>query len=75
MNFSFSFNGNKTLTSGSGGVFSSNSKPIISRVRSLANVGKGKSNYDITEVGYNYKMSNIQAAIALAQLEKLNTMF
>jgi len=72
MNFSFSFNGNKTLTSGSGGVFSSNSKSIISRVRSLANVGKGKSNYDITEVGYNYKMSNIQAAIALAQLEKLN---
>ncbi len=71
MNFSFSFNGNKTLTSGSGGVFSSNSKPIISKVRTLANVGKGKSNYDITEVGYNYKMSNIQAALALAQLQKL----
>jgi perosamine synthetase len=71
MNFSFSFNGNKTLTSGSGGVFSTNSKSILSRVRSLANVGKGKSNYDITEVGYNYKMSNIQAAIALAQVDKL----
>ena len=71
MNFSFSFNGNKTLTSGSGGVFSTNSKSVLSRVRTLANVGKGKSNYDFTEVGYNYKMSNIQAAIALAQLQKL----
>lgn len=71
MNFSFSFNGNKTLTSGSGGIFSTNSKSVISSVRTLANVGKGQSNYDIQKVGYNYKMSNIQAALALAQLQKL----
>lgn len=75
MNFAFSLNGNKTLTSGSGGVFASNSKSVINKVRILSNVGKGKSNYDIRDVGYNYRMSNLQAAIALGQLKKLNQIF
>ena len=71
MHFCFSFNGNKTLTAGSGGVFSSNSTSIAKRVKILANVGKSVSNYDYVDVGYNYRMSNIQAAIVLAQLKNL----
>ena len=71
MHFCFSFNGNKTLTAGSGGVFSSNSTLIAKKVKMLANVGKSISNYDYVDVGYNYRMSNIQAAIALAQLKKI----
>ena len=71
MHFCFSFNGNKTLTSGSGGIFASNSLATISKVKILANVGKSISNYDYVDIGYNYKMSNIQAAIALAQLQKI----
>jgi len=46
MNFCFSFNGNKTLTTGAGGMFSSNSKSIITKVRTLANVGKKMKKYD-----------------------------
>ena len=71
MHFCFSFNGNKTLTAGSGGAFSSNSTSIVKKVKILANVGKSVSNYDYVDVGYNYRMSNIQAAIVLAQLKNL----
>ena len=72
MHFCFSFNGNKTLTAGSGGIFSSNSTSIVKKVKILANVGKSLSNYDYVDVGYNYRMSNVQAAIVLAQLKNIN---
>jgi perosamine synthetase len=72
MNFCFSFNGNKTLTTGAGGMFSSNSKSIITKVRTLANVGKKMKKYDYEIVGYNYKMTNLQSALGLAQLRILD---
>jgi len=71
MNFCFSFNGNKTLTTGAGGIFASNSKNTIARVRINANVGKKYGKYDYHLVGYNYKMTNIQAAFGIAQLDML----
>ena len=72
MNFCFSFNGNKTLTTGAGGMFSSNSKSIVSKIRTLANVGKKLKKYDYETVGYNYKMTNIQASLGLSQLKNID---
>jgi len=71
MHFCFSFNGNKTLTTGAGGMLATNSKKIISKAQILANVGKRIKKYDYQEVGFNYKMTNLQAALGLSQLENL----
>ena len=67
-----SFNGNKTITTGSGGVFYSNEQNILKKVRHLSTTAKCSNNYDHDKVGYNYKMSNIQAALGLAQVEQLD---
>tara|TARA_Y100001970_G_scaffold291468_1_gene428706 strand:+ start:5153 stop:6265 length:1113 start_codon:yes stop_codon:yes gene_type:complete len=72
MNFIFSFNGNKTITTGAGGIFASNSKSTVDKVRTYANVGKKLSNYDYSLAGFNYKMTNIQAALGIAQIDNLN---
>ena len=71
MYFCFSFNGNKTLTTGAGGIFASNSKKMTNKVKMLANVGKRMSKYDYEEVGFNYKMTNVQASLGLSQLNNL----
>ena len=67
-----SFNGNKTITSGSGGIFFSHNDSEIKLVRHLASTAKISSKYDHDMVGFNYKMSNINAALGLAQLEQLD---
>tara|TARA_Y100000589_G_scaffold218120_1_gene205742 strand:+ start:1272 stop:2429 length:1158 start_codon:yes stop_codon:yes gene_type:complete len=66
-----SFNGNKTITTGAGGIFYSNDKIIVNRVKHLSSTAKSSSKYEHNEIGYNYRMSNIQAALGLAQLEQL----
>ena len=66
-----SFNGNKTITSGSGGIFFSPNESEIQLVRHLASTAKLSRKYDHDMVGFNYRMSNIQAALGLAQLEQL----
>mgnify|MGYP001165100461 CR=1 FL=1 len=69
----FSFNGNKTITSGSGGMIATNSKSLAKKVRHLSTQAKThKTEFLHDEIGYNYRMSNIHSAIGLAQLEKLN---
>ena len=65
-----SFNGNKTITSGSGGVFYSSEQKFVDKVRHLSSTAKCSNNYEHDEIGYNQRMSNIQAAIGLAQLER-----
>ena len=70
-NCCFSFNGNKTMTTGSGGLIASNSKKFIENAKILANVGKNKSKYDYSVVGFNAKMNNIQAALGMGQLKNL----
>ena len=67
-----SFNGNKTITTGAGGIFYSFEEGKINKVRHLSTTAKCSSKYDHDEIGYNYRMSNIQAALGLAQLEELN---
>ncbi len=73
MHFCFSFNGNKTITTGAGGIFATNSLAASKTVRTYANVGKSEAEkYNHSVVGYNYKMTNIQAAIGIGQIKNLN---
>ena len=66
-----SLNGNKTITSGAGGVFYSSKQIIADKVRHLSSTAKCSNKYEHDEIGYNQRMSNIQAALGLAQLEQL----
>lgn len=70
---SFSFFGNKTITTGEGGMVVSNNKELISKVRVLKNQGASDQKYWYEEVGYNYRMTNICAAIGLSQLENIDS--
>jgi len=69
--FCFSFNGNKTLTTGAGGMVATNSKKLAKKIRIYSTVGKKSGNYDYELIGYNYKMTNIQAAMGIAQIKNL----
>ncbi|HZF79990.1 MAG TPA: DegT/DnrJ/EryC1/StrS aminotransferase family protein [Rubrivivax sp.] len=67
----FSFFGNKTITTGEGGMVVSPDKTLIERTRHLKGQGlAAHREYWHDVVGYNYRMTNIQAAIGLAQLER-----
>lgn len=67
----FSFFGNKTITTGEGGMVVSNNIEIIERAAYLKSQSVSSSReYWHDEIGYNYRMTNICAAIGLAQLEK-----
>ena len=70
--FCFSFNGNKTITTGAGGIMATNSILLADRARLFSTVGKKKTNYDYEVIGYNYKMTNIQASLGISQLANLN---
>lgn len=70
----FSFFGNKTLTTGEGGMVVSNNRSIIERAAYLKSQAVSNvREYWHDEIGYNYRMTNICAAIGLAQLEKADT--
>jgi len=64
-----SFNGNKTLTCGGGGAVVGDSKKLISKVKHLSTTARVGVNYDHDVVGFNYRMTNISAAIGCAQME------
>ena len=66
----FSFFGNKIITTGEGGMVTTNDDALADRLRLFRGQGMDpKRRYWFVEVGYNYRMTNIQAAIGLAQLE------
>lgn len=68
----FSFNGNKVITTGGGGMIVSQDPKLAERSRFLSTQAKKDAAYFIhEEVGYNYRMTNLQAALGLAQLEQL----
>lgn len=70
----FSFHGTKTLTTGEGGIFVTNDAKLYERVLTLSNHGRARGQtkqFWPDLVGYKYKMSNIQAAIGCAQLERI----
>jgi perosamine synthetase len=68
----FSFYPNKHITTGEGGMVLCNDKKIDERVKKLRNLCFGKDRFVHHEVGYNYRMTNLQAALGVAQLEKIN---
>jgi perosamine synthetase len=68
----FSFQGAKIMTTGEGGMLVTNDEAIYERVRWLGDHGRDKDRpFHISAVGYKYKMSNVQAALGLAQLERI----
>ncbi len=66
-----SFNGNKTITCGGGGAVIGNNKEKLDHVRHLSTTARVWPDYDFDEIGFNYRMTNIQAAVGVAQMEKL----
>jgi len=71
----FSFHGTKTLTTGEGGMFVTNDDDLYERVLTLSNHGRARGQtkqFWPDMVGYKYKMSNIQAAIGCAQIERID---
>jgi len=69
----FSFNGNKLMTTGAGGMLISKNPEWIERAGHLSQQAKvGTAEYDHDEIGYNYRMSNLHAALGLGQLAQLD---
>lgn len=70
----YSFNGNKIITTGGGGMIVSNDMLLLKRAKHLVTQAKtDELKYIHDEIGYNYRMTNMQAAMGLAQLEKLES--
>ena len=68
----YSFNGNKIITTGGGGMIVTNNKAIAEKANYLVNQAKDDAVRSLHhEVGYNLRLTNIQAALGLAQLEKI----
>lgn len=68
----FSFNGNKIITTGGGGAVTANNSKVVDHLRYLSTQAKNDPHYYIhDEVGYNYRMTNLQAALGVAQMEEL----
>jgi dTDP-4-amino-4,6-dideoxygalactose transaminase len=68
----FSFNGNKTVTAGGGGAVAGDEPALTARVRHLTTTARTGADYDHDMVGFNYRMTNLQAAVGCAQLEQLD---
>jgi len=71
----FSFHGTKTITTGEGGIFVTNDDSLYERVLTLSNHGRASGEtrqFWPSEIGFKYKMSNIQAAIGCGQMERLD---
>jgi perosamine synthetase len=70
----FSFFGNKIITTGEGGMVTTNDDELAAKLRLLRGQGMDpQRRYWFPVVGYNYRMTNIQAAIGLAQMENIDT--
>jgi len=70
----FSFNGNKIITTGGGGLVAG-PKEKLKRIKFLADQARDPNNkYYHSEVGFNYKMTNLEASLGLGQLSKLHTL-
>ena len=70
----FSFYANKSITTGEGGMLLTDDKKIYKEINRLKNLyfGEGNERFIHNKLGWNYRMSNLQAAVGLAQLENLN---
>ncbi len=69
----FSFNGNKIITCGGGGALASTDRALIARARHLATQAREPAaHYEHVELGYNFRLSNLLAAVGVAQLSDLD---
>ena len=68
----YSFNGNKTVTSGGGGAVASSDTAFLERIEHLISTGRIGAAYEHDVVAYNFRMTNVEAAIGVAQLERLD---
>jgi dTDP-4-amino-4,6-dideoxygalactose transaminase len=69
----FSFNGNKIITSSAGGALTSNDEHLINQARYLSTQARDSApHYEHSQIGYNYRISNICAGIGLGQMEVIN---
>lgn len=71
----FSFHGTKTITTGEGGMFVTNSEELFDKVQVLNSHGRNPKSHKqfwCETIGYKYKISNIQAAIGCAQIERID---
>jgi len=69
----FSFNGNKLITTGGGGMIVSNNQKQAEHIKFLVNQARDATKgYYHPEVGFNYRMTNIEASLGLAQLERVD---
>ena len=70
-----SFNGNKIMTTSGGGMLLTDEPALADRVRYLSTQARQPAvHYEHTEIGFNYRLSNVLAAVGLAQLERLDEM-
>ena len=68
----YSFNGNKIITTGGGGAITARDSKVVDHIRFLSTQAKTDPHYYIhDEIGYNYRMTNLQAALGVAQMEEL----
>jgi len=69
-----SFNGNKTITTGGGGMILTNDEELGNHIKHLTTQAKVKHSWEFIHdhIGYNYRMPNINAAIGVAQMEQIN---
>lgn len=68
----YSFNGNKIITTGGGGAITANDPKTVDHLRYLSTQAKNDPHFYIhDEIGYNYRMTNLQAALGVAQMEEL----
>ena len=69
----FSFNGNKMMTTGGGGVITAKDNQALTHIHFLINQARDDSKGDYhPEMGFNYRMTNLEASLGLAQLQRLN---
>jgi dTDP-4-amino-4,6-dideoxygalactose transaminase len=70
-----SFNGNKVMTTSGGGMLLTDDATVAARVRYLSTQARQPvAHYEHTEIGFNYRLSNLLAAVGVAQLERLDEM-
>jgi len=68
----YSFNGNKIITTGGGGMIVSKNEDLLKHAKHLTTQAKSnEQNFLHDEVGYNYRLTNLQAAMGVAQMEQL----
>lgn len=70
----FSFNGNKTITTGGGGMITTDDETLAKRAKHITTTAKCPHPYEFIhdEIGYNYRLPNINAALGCAQMESLS---